>query len=90
MEQFFDFFEIDKDKLNKEHKYTIDLEDSDSFIEALSIVQENDWFEMDEDHVIYNEDENKLSFYNKEYTVYFDGNFDKDTYYMFVTTKKGH
>lgn len=86
MEEFFDFFEIDENGF-KNNKYTIDLEDSDSFIEALSTVQENDWFEMDEDNVVYTEDENKITFYNKDYTVYFDGNFDNDTYYMFVTKK---
>lgn len=88
MEQFFDFFEIDKEELDSKNKYTVDLEDSNSFIEALSIVQENDWLEMDEDNVVYTEDENKLRFYNKEYTVYFDGNFDNDTYYMFVTKER--
>lgn len=88
MEQFFDFFEINKDELDKRNRYTVDLEDSDSFIEALSVVQENDWFEMDEDNVIYTEDENKLKFYNKDYTVYFDGDFDKDTYFMFVEKER--
>lgn len=87
MEQFFDFFEIDKDEVDKTSKYTIDLEDSDSFIEAISVVQDSDWFEMDEDNVIYTDNENKLNFYNKDYTVYFDGNFDDDTYYMFVKKK---
>lgn len=82
MEEFFDFFEVDKDKLDKTKSFTIDLEDSDSFIDAISVVQENDLFNLDEQSLIYDETVNKLMFYTKDYTVTFNGNFDMDSYIM--------
>lgn len=82
MEEFFDFFEVDKDKLDKTKSFTIDLEDSDSFIDAISVVQENDLFNLDEQSLIYDETVNKLMFYTKDYTVTFNGNFDTDSYIM--------
>lgn len=87
MEEFFDFFEVDKDKLDKTKSFTIDLEDSDSFIDAISVVQENDLFNLDEQSLIYDETVNKLMFYTKDYTITFNGNFDTDSYIMSI--KKG-
>ena len=84
MEEFFDFFEVDKDKLDKTKSFTIDLEDSDSFIDAISVVQENDLFNLDEQSLIYDENVNKLMFYTKDYTVTFNGNFDTDSYIMSI------
>lgn len=84
MEEFFDFFEVDKDKLYKTKSFTIDLEDSDSFIDAISVVQENDLFNLDEQSLIYDETVNKLMFYTKDYTVTFNGNFDTDSYIMSI------
>lgn len=84
MEEFFDFFEVDKDKLEKTKSFTIDLEDSDSFIDAISVVQENDLFNLDEQSLIYDETVNKLMFYTKDYTVTFNGNFDTDSYIMSI------
>ena len=84
MEEFFDFFEVDKDKLEKAKSFTIDLEDSDSFIDAISVVQENDLFNLDEQSLIYDETVNKLMFYTKDYTVTFNGNFDTDSYIMSI------
>lgn len=84
MEEFFDFFEVDKDKLDKTKSFTIDLEDSDSFIDAISVVQENDLFNLDEQSLIYDETVNKLMFYTKDYTVTFNGNFDTDSYIMSI------
>lgn len=84
MEEFFDFFEVDKDKLDKNKSFTIDLEDSDSFIDAISVVQENDLFNLDEQSLIYDETVNKLMFYTKDYTVTFNGNFDTDSYIMSI------
>lgn len=84
MEEFFDFFEVDKDKLEKDKSFTIDLEDSDSFIDAISVVQENDLFNLDEQSLIYDETVNKLMFYTKDYTVTFNGNFDTDSYIMSI------
>lgn len=84
MEEFFDFFEVDKDKLGKDKSFTIDLEDSDSFIDAISVVQENDLFNLDEQSLIYDETVNKLMFYTKDYTVTFNGNFDTDSYIMSI------
>lgn len=84
MEEFFDFFEVDKDKLDTTKSFTIDLEDSDSFIDAISVVQENDLFNLDEQSLIYDETVNKLMFYTKDYTVTFNGNFDTDSYIMSI------
>jgi len=84
MEEFFDFFEVDKNKLDKTKSFTIDLEDSDSFIDAISVVQENDLFNLDEQSLIYDENVNKLMFYTKDYTVTFNGNFDTDSYIMSI------
>lgn len=84
MEEFFDFFEVDKNKLDKTKSFTIDLEDSDSFIDAISVVQENDLFNLDEQSLVYDEDVNKLMFYTKDYTVTFNGNFDTDSYIMSI------
>lgn len=84
MEEFFDFFEVDKNKLDKTKSFTIDLEDSDSFIDAISVVQENDLFNLDEQSLIYDENVNKLMFYTKDYTVTFNGNFDTDSYTMSI------
>ena len=84
MEEFFDFFEVDKDKLDNDKSFTIDLEDSDSFIDAISVVQENDLFNLDEQSLIYDETVNKLMFYTKDYTVTFNGNFDTDSYIMSI------
>ena len=84
MEEFFDFFEVDKDKLDNTKSFTIDLEDSDSFIDAISVVQENDLFNLDEQSLIYDETVNKLMFYTKDYTVTFNGNFDTDSYIMSI------
>lgn len=84
MEEFFDFFEVDKDKLENAKSFTIDLEDSDSFIDAISVVQENDLFNLDEQSLIYDETVNKLMFYTKDYTVTFNGNFDTDSYIMSI------
>ena len=84
MEEFFDFFEVDRDKLDKTKSFTIDLEDSDSFIDAISVVQENDLFNLDEQSLIYDENVNKLMFYTKDYTVTFNGNFDTDSYIMSI------
>ena len=84
MEEFFDFFEVDKDKLENTKSFTIDLEDSDSFIDAISVVQENDLFNLDEQSLIYDETVNKLMFYTKDYTVTFNGNFDTDSYIMSI------
>ena len=84
MEEFFDFFEVDKDKLDKTKSFTIDLEDSDSFIDAISVVQENDLFNLDEQSLVYDENVNKLMFYTKDYTVTFNGNFDTDSYIMSI------
>lgn len=84
MEEFFDFFEVDRDKLEKTKSFTIDLEDSDSFIDAISVVQENDLFNLDEQSLIYDETVNKLMFYTKDYTVTFNGNFDTDSYIMSI------
>lgn len=84
MEEFFDFFEVDKDKLDKTKSFTIDLEDPDSFIDAISVVQENDLFNLDEQSLIYDETVNKLMFYTKDYTVTFNGNFDTDSYIMSI------
>ena len=87
MEEFFDFFEANKQAVDNGEKYKIDLEDSDSFIDAMSVIQENDWFDLSDDSVVYDDSENKATFYNKDYTVHFDGNFTNDTYYM--TIEKG-
>ena len=84
MEEFFDFFEVDKNKLDKTKSFTIDLEDSDSFIDAISVVQENDLFNLDEQSLIYDDNVNKLMFYTKDYTVTFNGNFDTDSYIMSI------
>ena len=84
MEEFFDFFEVDKDKLDKTKSFTIDLEDSDSFIDAISVAQENDLFNLDEQSLVYDENVNKLMFYTKDYTVTFNGNFDTDSYIMSI------
>ena len=84
MEEFFDFFEVDKDKLENTKSFTIDLEDSDSFIDAISVVQENDLFNLDEQSLIYDETVNKLMFYTKDYTVTFNGNFETDSYIMSI------
>ncbi len=84
MEEFFDFFEVDKNKLDKTKSFTIDLEDSDSFIDAISVVQENDLFNLDEQSLVYDENVNELMFYTKDYTVTFNGNFDTDSYIMSI------
>jgi len=84
MEEFFDFFEVDKDKLDKTKSFNIDLEDSDSFIDAISVVQENDLFNLDEQSLVYDENVNELMFYTKDYTVTFNGNFDTDSYIMSI------
>lgn len=82
MEELLKELQISQEGVYVENTYTIDLQTSNWYQYYFEKLESNKDFEIDENSIQTNFDENKVVFYNETYEISLTANFADNTYTM--------